>query len=156
MRIWRDQRGQSMVLFAVALPVLIAVAALALDVGRAQLVQAQQAAALDAASSAGAEAVQPGTDGSGTPYLTLDAAQAQQLAQELYDANVQAADHGGQAWTPGTLSTQVTQGPQGCTVQTSATAMVPTYLAPAVGLAGSIGVPGTSTAHPHSLGVPCQ
>lgn len=156
MRLLHDQRGQTMVLFVLSLTVIIGVAALALDLGRAHVVRAQQAAALDAAADAGAQAVQPQADPNGSPYLTLEPALAQVLAQELYGTNVQQSDSGGQAWTPGPLSVQVTQGAQGCTVQTSATARVPVYFAPAIGQSEPIRIPDKASAHPHALGVPCR
>lgn len=156
MRLIKDERGQAMALFAVSLAVIVATAALALDVGRAHLVHAQQAAALDAAADAGAQAVQPQAGPNGDAYLTIDQTLATQLALALYDRNVQSTDAGQAAWTPGPLSVQVTQGPQGCTVQTSATAQVPVYFAPAIGQSGPIHIPDTASAHPHSLGIPCR
>ncbi len=156
MRLFNEERGQAAVIFAISLTAIVSVAALALDVGRARMVQAEQAAALDAAATAGAQAVVPETDSSGNPYLTINTTEAQAMADQVYQANITSMDKPGAAWTPGALNVQVTQGPGGCTVSTSATAQVQTFFSGAVGWASSIAVHGTSTAHPHSLGVPCQ
>ena len=180
-RLRRDERGQSMVLFAIALPVIILFIGFGIDLARMHVVRTDLQAALDAAALAGAQGVQLnitqqkttvcdqyGTDPvTGqqicvkshtvtTVYetLSMNPATVQANAQKVFDANVAETDGGNAVYTPSNFQVQTSQ--SSCYVTVSAQATVNTVLMDVIG-ANKVDLSGQSAAaQPSASGVACQ
>ncbi|MCV6611617.1 MAG: VWA domain-containing protein [Amphritea sp.] len=126
---WRKNRGAIIILMTIALPVLIALAGLAIDSGRAYGVRGKLSAAVDAAALAAARAV-----ANGEPAAIA-------AANKFYNANI---PNDFLDSTPNTPSVTFGYAPSGdITVNVSATANMPTTFSRIVGV-GDIDIDSTA------------
>jgi Flp pilus assembly protein TadG len=121
----RHSKGQVLVLLALTMIMLLAVIALALDIGRAYGVKAKLNAAVDAASYEAANALAEGNGEAGMKK------KAEQVAQEFFAANYRLKFMGADPPVPAVTAERDTMGKWN--VRVTATAEVPTYFAGLVG-----------------------
>ena len=125
-----NPKGQVLVLLAVIITVLLGLAALALDIGRAYGVRAKLNAAVDAASYEATRVLGQGSDKNNE---TLMKEKAQAVATAYFNANYPAGYLGATPAT-GTPSFSAVRGEDGnWSVSISATATMPTFFAGVLG-----------------------
>lgn len=121
----RRSKGQVLVLLALTMIMLLAVIALAIDIGRAYGVKAKLNAAVDAASYEAANALAEGSGESGMKQ------KAQDVAQEFFAANYRLKFMGADPPVPAVTAERDGMGKW--TVRVAATAEMPTYFAKLLG-----------------------